>query len=281
MSMRILVPIELTENHDALLKYSRGMSECLGAEVYLFHVAQLPDFYITELENYGSYEKELQKAFEYIHSKSLSRLNVVKSEYFGGASNVRCEAKLGKSIYYEILEYSEKLNPDFIIMGSAVNVKEGNMNIGSNAERLIRMSKVPVMFINEPVNNFNLRKIIFASDFHKDSVEYYRIIDKLFAGQNVSVRLLYINTKSGFEEYEDIKDRIDKFKKNFSGDFSVVIMAGKNIESSIVRYAKSIKPDLIVIGVKKRKGITKRIPDKIAEGVVGLSGFPVLAINLP
>ena len=278
---KILVPVELSHNSDSLLKYANYFSGLMGAKIYLFHTAQLPDFYISDLEDYKPYEKELKKALERISSASMNCLQEMKLKYFKESSSVECEVKLAKNIYNEILNYNDTLNPDLIIMGSSAEETSGKIRIGSNTERVIKLTQTPVIVVNKPVNNFKFKKIVFASKFQKKSVEIFNFVDSFLNGQNASVRLLYINTKSNFEEYEDVKDRIEKFKKNFKGDFSVVIRAGKNVESAIVRYANSINADLIALGVKRKQGLSLYFTDKITEGVINLSDIPVLAINNP
>jgi nucleotide-binding universal stress UspA family protein len=211
----------------------------------------------------------------------LNRLQELKNNFFPGLSSVVYEVKLAKNIYNEILDYAEILKPELIIMGSPAEEKSGKIRIGSNTERVIRLTKIPVMVVNRFVNNPKLKKVVFASDFRKESAEIFNFIDSFLKEQNASVRLLYINTKSNFEEYEVVKDRIEKFKKNFKVDFSVVIRAGKNIDSSIIRYANSINADLIALGVKRKQGLSLYFTDKITEGVINLSDIPVLAINNP
>ncbi len=276
---KILVPVELSQNSEALLHYANYMSGLTGAAIHLLHVAQLPDFYVSDLEDYKPYEKELKEALERIRIASLNRLKEMKVKYFKELSFIECEVKLAKNIYNEILDYAETLKPDLILMGSSAADKTGKIRIGSNTERVLRLVNTPVVVINKPVNNPKLKKVIYASDFRKESVEIYNFLDSFLKEHNVSIRLLYINTKTNFEEYEVVKDRIEKFKKNFKGDFSVVIRAGKNTESSIVRYANSINADLIALGVKRKKGLALYFTYKITEGVISLSDIPVLAIN--
>jgi nucleotide-binding universal stress UspA family protein len=276
---KILVPVELSHNSEALLNYANYMFGLTGAVVHLFHVAQLPDFYVSDLEDYKPYEKELKEALGRISSASMSHLQEMRVKYFKESSSVECVVKLAKNIYNEILDFAEYLNPDLILMGSSTDEKYEKIRIGSNTERVIRLTKTPVVVINKLVSNPKLKKIVFASDFQKESVENFKFLDSFLTGYNASVRLLYINTKANFEEYEVVKDRIEKFKKNFKGDFSVVIRAGKNIEPSIVRYANSINADLIALGVKNKKGFSLYFTDKTTEGVVNLSDIPVLVIN--
>lgn len=273
--MKILVPVDLSGNFEPQVMYASETARTAGADVYLLYAAQMPDFYVTELEDYGKFNSELKAAIKRIHGNSLTRLQEARDKYFDAGSKVVCKAILSKSVYDEILSYAETLGPDMIIMGKGDS--GGRIRIGANTERVLRLTEVPVLVVKKP-SGAKIRKIVFASDFRRNADKVFGKIIKNIRGERVSVRLLYVNTKSAFEEYEEIKERIEKFKKNFSFDFSVVIRAGKSIEASVVRYANSIGADLIAMGIKRKKGVALYFTDRIIEGVINLSDIPVLAV---
>jgi nucleotide-binding universal stress UspA family protein len=276
---KILVPVDLSGNSESAVIYAAGIARQSGAKVYLFHTALLPDFYVSELDDYNLYDDEFKTIIKRIHAASLSRLQDMRKKYFDENSGVICKAILAKNIYNEILDYSEKLQPDYVIMGEGD--RKDKIRIGSNTERVLRLTDMPVIVVKKQASA-KIKKVVFASDFHKDSIGVFKNANAYLENfQNASVRLLYINTKSKFEEYDEVKSRIENFKKNFSFDFSIVIRAGKNIESSIVRYANSINADMIVMGIKRKKRIPLYFTDRITEGVINLSDIPVFAVNNP
>lgn len=274
---KILVPVDLSGNSEPAILYASDLVKTKSAKVYLLHIAILPDFYVTELNDYNLYNKELKSAVKKIHDTSLKVLQGSREKYFSETTKVICMVILAKNIYKEILYQTEKLQPDFIIMGNGDN--SDNIKIGTNTERLLRLSKFPLFVLNKTFIVSKSKKVVFASDFSKESVKIFAKVFELINDSKVSFRLLYINTKSKFEDYETVKSRIEHFKKNFSADFSIVIRAGKSIESSIVRYAKSINADLIAMGIKRNKGLSQYFSDRITESVIGLSDIPVLVIN--
>ncbi len=275
--MKILVPVDLSGNFEPQVMYASETARTAGADVYLLYAAQMPDFYVTELEDYGRYNSGLKAAIKKIHGNSLSRLQQIKGMFFDAGSKVICKAVLSRNAYDEILSYAETLEPDLIILGKGES--GGRIRIGANTERVLRLTEIPVLVVKKP-SGAKIRKIVFASDFRKNADKVFGKIMKNIRGERVSVRLLYVNTKSAFEEYEEIKERIEKFKKNFSLDFSVVIRAGKNIEASVVRYANSIGADIIVMGIRRKKGVALYFTDRIIEGVINLSDIPVLAVSV-
>lgn len=276
---KILVPAGISGDSVPAIQYASDLTERTGAMVYLFHTSILPDFYVTELDDYSSSRKEMKSAIKRIQESSMSFLQEMRKKYFPEEVKVICKITLAKNIYNEILNYADELSPDYIIMGGGE--QSGKIKIGSNTERVLRLTDIPVIVVKNTVKEFKIIKVVFASDFQEDSVRVFKQIIDFPADARISYKLLYINTKSGFEDYETVKTRIDNFKKNFSADFSTVIRAGKNIESSIVRYAESINSDLIAMGIKRKKGLSLYFTDRITESVISLSNIPVLAIDNP
>lgn len=276
---KILVPVDLSGNAESAVLYSADLAKTMPAKVYLFHSIILPEFYVTELNDYALYQKELNSKVDKIYDQSISLLHGMRKEYFADTLRVNCKVLPAKNIYNGILDYADELNPDLILLGEGEKLDK--IRIGANAERVLRLTDLPVLVVKRNSKISIRKKVIFASDFLDDSVKVFSQVNEFLKDSNSSIRLLYINTKSKFEEYEVIKSRIEKFKKNFSADFSVVIRAGKSIEESIVRYANSIDADLISIGIKRKKKLSLYFTDRVTESVISLSDIPVLAVNNP
>jgi nucleotide-binding universal stress UspA family protein len=276
---KILVPVDLSGNAESAVLYSADLAKTMPAKVYLFHSVILPEFYVTELNDYALYQKELSSKVDKIYDQSISLLHGMRKDYFADTSKVICKVLPAKNIYNGILDYAEQLNPDLILLGEGEKLDK--IRIGANAERVLRLTDLPVLVVKRNSKISKRKKVIFASDFFDDSIKVFSQVNEFLKDSNSSIRLLYINTKSKFEEYEVIKSRIENFKKHFSADFSVVIRAGKSIEESIARYAQSIDADLISIGIKRKKKLSLYFTDRVTESVIGLSDIPVLAINNP
>lgn len=274
--MNILVPIDFPSVYDTAVSYAAELQRINSAKIYLFHAAMMPEFYVSELEDYGKYESELKSVLKRIHDSALARLREIRNRHFDKSAKVVCKIIISKNVYKEITYYSEKLNCDLIIMNEIAD--RGKINIGSNTERVLRLSNVPVMVVKNQ-GKAVVKKAVFASDFRKDAFPVFSKVLKCLDSERISFRLLYINTKSRFEEYDAVKERIEKFKKSFKCDFSIVIRAGKSVETSIIKYAKSIDADLIIMGIKDKKGFSLFFTGRITEAVISLSEIPVLAAN--
>jgi len=278
---RILVPVDFSNNSIAALKYATELAVVNDAQIYVLHVTFMPTFYSNELTNYSYFDKGLQSSIERIKNISISKLDEFTKTYIPESKDIIKKVTLGYSIYIEIINFANKIKADLIIMGTHSAAKGTLSKIGSNTERVIRSSEIPVIAHKKKISAKKIKKVVFASDFEKDARNVYPFLNIFIKPYNSEVHLLYINTKSNFREYDEIKAQILRFKKHFYGDFKMIVRASKNIDEGIIRYANSIKADLIALGVKRRKGLSLYLTDRITEGVISKTEIPVLSIDNP
>ena len=278
---KILVPTDFSESSMHPLKYAADLAKIHNASVYILHITTMPSYYVSDFKNYAEHDSELNQGVGWMKNLSVFKLNELKANPMFDSLNVVCVLKLGYNIYDEIYKYADELKPDIIIMGSQTAGKRAKYKIGSNTERVIRYTEIPVLAIRKNTSPNKIKKVVFASKFEKDALKVYPFADLFIKHFDPQVHLLYINTKSNFREYEDIRNQISEFKKHFQRELKIIVRAAKNIDEGIVRYAKSINANLIMLGVKRKKGLSLYLADRITEGVVNLSDIPVLAIDNP
>src|SRR5690606_5889031 len=68
-------------------------------------------------------------------------------------------------VFEEIINTAKELEADLIVMGSrGANGIKGFL-LGSNTEKVVRTSEIPVLVIKSEIKSFNPKTIVFASDF--------------------------------------------------------------------------------------------------------------------
>jgi nucleotide-binding universal stress UspA family protein len=278
---KILVPTDFSRTSLNALKYAAELAKINNAKLYMLHIPVIPAFYINDLTNYSYFQKDLQRAITDIKNISGSKLDEFSGLGFLENVELYKEVIPGYSVYSEIFNYSKKLAPDIIVMGSHSKQKGFLFNIGSTTERVIRSTAVPVLIIKKPAYPRKIKKIVFASDFAKETRRIFQFVNAFNKMFSPEIHLLYINTKKNFHEYEEIKLRMIRFKKVFPGKFKIIVRAAREIDDGIVKYAKSINADMIALGVKRRKLLSLYFTDRIMEGVISKSRIPVLAIDNP
>ena len=156
----ILVPIDFSEQSIIALEQSYNLAQLTKADITLINVIeepfQLPFF--TKLEEKGL-EKKIKKELEKLAAETMKKLSI----------HVNTLIVRGK-VYEEVNKAAKKLKSSFIIMGTngSIGIKKF---IGSNALRVIRESKCPVITIKGKKHRFGCKNILLPLDLTKESRE--------------------------------------------------------------------------------------------------------------
>ncbi len=280
----IIVPVDFSQSSIEALRYAAFIAKKHNSKIHLVNIIPglnyffaYPDAGITSAQVLNSHRnmvselmKENRERISYLENTDILKLVQVKSTVVKGGN-----------IYSDIISFAEQNNADLIIMGSNGSSSIKKTLIGSKTERIMRLTSIPVIIIRERRGPNNLKKIVFASLFEKDCYKVYPVLNNVVKEFNPVIHLLRINTKNNFKSFDELKNDINKFNKRFKGNFVPHIRAGYEIDEGIVKFAKAIKADLIAIGLKRKKGASRILGSRIAEGVCRLTNIPVIAIDIP
>ncbi len=169
---RILVPTDFAEASDRALKMGMILAERTGAEVHPLYVRQVhvhPAGIIVEPTREQSLLDEVEKV--------LRSTDVDAREALGGLvhkhNGVRYEGHIerGVSVPNVILESVQSYGCDLIIMGTHGRRAISRLLMGSVAERIVRLSPVPVITTRSGVDgSFPPKKILVGYDSSEESV---------------------------------------------------------------------------------------------------------------
>lgn len=180
----------------------------------------------------------------------------------------------------EIDTHIKQHQHDFIVMGSH-GTKGFRELIGSNTQKIVRHSHVPVLVVKKKPKQFEIKNIVFAANFEED---VHRPLSKIieFADlMKAKIHLLYVNMPISFKETDEAETNMQAFlKKCPRGTCSINIYNALNEERGIQRFAKKIKADLIAMTTHGKTGFFKMISPSITESLVNHSDIPVLSINI-
>jgi nucleotide-binding universal stress UspA family protein len=233
--------------------------------IHLLNVIELPIMHDTVLMPVLNFEEQLLKDLK---ENAESRFKKITDRY--NAVDVKVIVKtLFGSVTRMIQEYIAKESIDLIVMGShgASGVRE--FFIGSNAEKMVRSSTVPVLVVK---NYFKgpIKNIVFPNTLETENQE--DLVTKIKALQNffkAYVHLVWINTPVNFTSDTLTKQRLEAFAKRFMlKDYTVSIFNHTDEERGILEFSNAIKGDLIAMGTHGRKGIAHLVNGSLAEDIV-------------
>ena len=144
---KILYPIALTNISPSIAPYVVIMARQFDAELHLLHVLRrfdwVVDTYIPESPEPDF--RRIASDFESrITAQARQKLDRFAKNHFKDVHIAKAEVVTG-SAYEKIIEYVESEKIDLIIMGTGTKLQK--VMFGSVAEKVSRLSRVPVMLI--------------------------------------------------------------------------------------------------------------------------------------
>jgi len=273
---RILVPTDFSDHAVHALKVAAQIARDNEGEIYLLHMLELPNQAGdaigsgTDIPEILFFMEKARELFEDIKNEPyLQGIEVTELIHFERA-------------FDGIIKISKKNNVDLIVMGShgASGFKE--MFIGSNTEKVVRTSDIPVLVIKREEHAFNPDKMVFASDFSDEIKKpFAKVVD--FANSfNAKLHLVYINTPNDFRSTHAAEKIIHNFAAGFQfrNGYTAHIYNDVNVEKGILHFANSVNADLIGMCTHGRKGLAHFFNGSISEDLVNHAVRPVVTFRI-
>ena len=183
--------------------------------------------------------------------------------------------------FTHVIDTCRKNEIDLIVMGShgVSGLKE--MFIGSNTEKVVRSSDIPVLVIKKPHTEFEVNDFVFASDFKKDNKETYKLAARYAEAFEAKMHLVMVNTANNFTTTKKALKRISEFtNQHIYDNYSVHIYNDETVEQGILNFSQSINADLIGISTHGRQGLAHFLNGSISEDLVNHAKRPVITFKI-
>lgn len=272
---KILVPTDFSKHATNALKVAVQLAKEHDAEIVLLHMLELPQQTSDALDR-GSEIPEIM-----LYKKmAVQRIeDLTKSDLLSGvkASNI----VQFERAFEGILAISKENDIDLVVMGShgASGFKE--MFIGSNTEKVVRSSEVPVLVIKNETDYFKTKNMIFASDFTDEVNAPFKKVLKFAEMLNSDIKLVMINTPNSFKTTAVAEKMMNDFADRFEkGHCQKYIYNDANIEKGILNFAHSVNADLIAICTHGRTGMARLLNGSISEDLVNRTSIPMVTFKI-
>jgi nucleotide-binding universal stress UspA family protein len=188
-------------------------------------------------------------------------------------------------IYEKINEVSQMISADLIVMGTNGSQGRKSQIIGSNAEKVVRLSKCPVITIKGNDHRDGCQNIILPVDLEKETKEKVTYALEYARYWNATIRLLSVILRDNNEVRQKLTNNI-KQVKNFITNAGVKCTAEliqgekKQILGDLVLdYQKRFDADLIMIMTKKEELSLSNNISVTARYIINNSEVPVMNIR--
>jgi nucleotide-binding universal stress UspA family protein len=139
---KILFALDFSENSEHAFDYALSMAKNFNAHLIIIHVIQEPvdlsGFYVPHI-SFENLEKEIKDGAEKMMEKFCAKMITDYSDY---------ETAVVAGIpYQEILRKADEEKVSLIVMGTQGRKGIDHLLFGSNAERVVRNAKCPVLSV--------------------------------------------------------------------------------------------------------------------------------------
>ncbi len=274
----ILVPTDFSECSASAFEYAALVAKKSGAQIYLIHVVDVP---FAKATSRGDIDTD-NSAVPYMMSlmkTTKMKMKKIKSSAIFKNLEVKDVVEIG-SIPEKIFDAEKKYKAEMIIMGTHGMNGIQEKFIGTNAEKIVRGARIPVLTIKDNVKNPKIDTIVFATDFSKEAEYVLAAISKIAGLFKARLVLTKVITAGNFETTFETDRQIEQFRaKSKVYSYSAGVYYADSKEEGIRLAAEKSSADIIALGTHGRHGLAHFFRGSIAEDVVSHASLPVLTLN--
>ena len=272
---RILVPTDFSKYSEEATKVAAQIAKKYNSEVILLHMLELPQQASDALGD----GKSIPEIMLY-KNRAISNLETLMDAKYLKDINVS-EAIEFKKVHDGILDACEKNKVDLVVMGSHGTSGFDELLVGSNAERVVRLSKIPVLVVKKEAKDFKARNFVFASDFSKETRKPFQKMMEFAKIFDSNLFLVMICTPNSFKTTHQAEKTMHDFIADYDlENYSTHIYNDTNIENGIINFANSVDADLIGICTHGRTGLAHFFNGSIGEELVNHAVKPVITFKI-
>jgi len=278
---RLLMATDLSARSDRALERATKLAHEVGAQLTIVHVvdedlpARLADTHANAAK------QEIRDHLDRVAPKDDVRIAI--------------EVAFGKA-YTSILEFSENIDADLVIVGMHRENALKDMFRGTTVERIVRASDVPTLLVKDRVSRpyrrvmvgvdfsvYSRRAVEFAVKFVPNGefhlVHAYEVPFKGFLRGLDTRREVSKNHQIGFETM--IEEEMATFLSSLHPSQPRLkrILEEGMVRDVIHRQISRLEPDLLVIGTHGRTGVAHAFLGSVAEDLLRDPPCDVLAVK--
>lgn len=274
---KILVPIDFSKKSEFASKMAARIAKKSNCTVHLLHMIELPRG-IVDMGAGSNFS--IPESMLYLR-KVKERIVEFKEQFFHKNTEVHHSIRF-QNPYEGIITYTDKIEADLLVMGSKGHSNFEEILIGSNTEKVVRTSKVPVIVVKKDNEKIRMRNLVFASSFKNENKKevFKKFLD--FANHFKSeIHLLKVNTPSKFERTHDATAKVKNFIEEFDlPKYSINIYNDTSIQKGILNFSRDINADLIALSTSGRTGLSHLFSASVTKTLSKRALKPILTIKI-
>ena len=272
--MKYLIPTDFSDCAQAASDLAISIAKKSEAEVIFLHLMTLPiDYVSSDAGRKESMYPSTKKQEDRIESK------LKEWRERAGHQGVRASSHIHYNEDKSFLhKYAKEKEVDLILMGSHGADELRDFFVGTNTQRAVRFSKIPVLVVKNPMKE--IKQVALISDFSREALVSEPFIEKFTTMLSAKLHLTFINTPLNFNTSRVVSERLADFNSDFKNSAVTHMYNDFQFESGVTNFCEDYDIDLVIMNTHGRKGIDLAVAGSLTEKVIANLDIPVLCLPL-
>lgn len=274
----ILVPVDFSKPSENALRVAAKLAKKNNAKIHTLHVVELAE----SLFGSGQFNVDNEEIIFFMDLAKRKFKEFLDKDFLEDIETDDI-VEVG-STTFAIEEVVKRNDVDLIVMGSNGVSGLEEVMIGSNTEKVVRNSEIPVLVIKQDIEKIDFKKVLFATNFELENVTAYNKAKSFADSFDAQLKMVYINMPGNqFYSTSEIRDHMRKFLNKVEVPLNhdnVKIYNDYSIQEGVLNASHDDKFDLIAMPTHGRKGLSHFFNGSIGEDVVNRSDLPVITFKI-
>ncbi|MBT8303915.1 MAG: universal stress protein [Bacteroidia bacterium] len=275
---KIIVPIDFSQHSEYALKTAARMAKKANSEIIVLHMLEISQAVLTTTDS-----EQSSKAVFFLKLAEQRFDEFLDKDYLDGVKITPLVKHF--KVFSEVNDVAKEQGADLIIMGSHGSSGFREVFVGSNTEKVVRHSDIPVLVVKNAPQETGYEKVVFACDLSKDSINPYKKAKEMFERLGTKMQVLYVNLpsisfRSSTEIEQKAKDFFNLADGNLDGMEYVNFISDYSVEKGVLNFSNKIGADLISVPTHGRKGLAHFFEGSITEDIANHSKLPVMTFKI-
>jgi nucleotide-binding universal stress UspA family protein len=303
MLEHIVVGVDFSPESEVAVAQAMSVARRAGARLTLLHVGAIPDAPLGVPESMAATAAAYTQVVKQHLAEDRSALDALRERLIGQGVEV-FHAVYDGFADTGIVEAAEELEADLIVVGTHGRTGIKRFFLGSVAERVVRLAKIPVLVARAADGSSagGFTNILVPTDF-STSAEAALELAQALAGEDAVIRLIHAwqlpamsaaymaPIKAAEDLFSDVRASIQAsiektgeqiIEGHVDGGANMMFEAEEGAPSHVIQEAIARhQPDVVILGSHGRRGVTRLLLGSVAENTVRHAPCSVVVVHAP
>jgi len=269
---KILVPCDFSPSAIAAFRFALDITGINHGQIILLNSIEMPAVTDTTLMPTLYFEEAALNDMKAWAEKNFKK---IQAKWNPRGLRVNTVIEYG-SVSASIDKVVAEQKADLVVMGTKGASGLKDYFVGSNTEKIVRRSAVPVIAVKKYVKASSIRNIVFPNTLGREQEDLTMKVKALQEFFKSKVHILYVNTPANFRRDAGTRKDLKAFAARFMfKDYTVNIYNDIDEEEGVINFAHQTGADMIAMSTHGRKGLNHLMTGSVAEDIVNHIDCPI------